>query len=431
MWKYCVLAATVVLIDVGFGPLMADDAISQVESRTARRSPSFKPALLRLRFRKPDETARFVELNKASQHLDHPELPAVLSESIELNLDRGQVTWSVLEAARLFCRLDQESLKDEQLALLTHRKANVSLTVVGVSEMARRRVPETFEIAVRLAQTPEFSQSFGMRRTIVDSAAQYSRPEAVEFLIDILVEHDGLLRYETARHLLRLTNQNFGGHPQRWRVWWAANKATFEFDSEISQAATAARDTEKVEAIPWPQVVPKFFEQPIYGKRVLFVIDRSRSMLSTVDGVTRNEEVQEELEVVINDLPEGTFFNLIAYEEERKPWATELSESTFEARSDAIRFVYSLLPQNKTALYDALEEALRHDENIEQIVLLSDGKPTAGRVVIPGAIVELITRQNAFSQTTIDAVGIDTRGDEELFLKQLTLRNFGKLRVIR
>lgn len=431
MWKYCILATAVAFIDLGLSPVMAGETASEVRSRASRQGPAFKTALLRLRFRKPDEAARFAELSKAAQHLDHPELPAVLAESIEVNLNRGQVTRSVIEAARLFCQLDRASLKDEQLALLTHQQANVSLTAVGVSELAQRRVPEAFDIVLQLAKRPEFSQSFGMRRTVVDSAAQYATPAAVEFLTAVLTEHDGMLRYETARHLTRLTKQNFGGYPQHWQEWWTANKASFEFDSEISKRPVETQDDGSVEAMPWPQPVPKFFGQPIYGKRVLFVIDRSRSMLSSVDGVTRNEEVQEELEGVIDDLPEGTFFNLIAYEEERQPWATELVESTFEARSAAIRFVYSLLPQNKTALYDALEEALRHDENTEQIVLLSDGKPTAGRVVIPGAIVELITRQNVFSQTTIDAVGIDTRGDEEQFLEQLTSRNFGTLRVIR
>lgn len=130
-------------------------------------------------------------------------------------------------------------------------------------------------------------------------------------------------------------------------------------------------------------------------------------------------------------MPDGAFFNLIGFVEERSFWGEELIESTPASRSDAIRFVYSLLPQNKTALYDALEETLRHDDNIELIVLLPDGKPTAGRILHPGVIVELITRQNAFSQTTISAVGIDTHGDNRLFLEQLTSRNLGELRVIR
>ena len=432
MWKCCLLIAAVALDGLALEQSAVADSPHPPDARASQRIPAFKPDLLRLRFRQPNEVARLSELTQATQyHLDNPDLPAALADSISFNLKRGHITVSLLEAVRSFSRLPQLTLKEKQLAVVTREDVDVSVAVVGVSELARRRIPEAFDVVTGLAETTEFSRSFGMRRTIVDSAAQYPTSEAAEFLIDVLAEYDGLLRYETARHLSRLTKQNFGGHPERWQNWWTANKASFEFDSEIPRSAIEARDSGKVEAMPWPQPVPKFFGQPIYGKRVLFVIDRSGSMSSTVDGVTRSEEVQEELEGVIDDLPEGTFFNLIGYEEERQLWATELVESTFDARSDAIRFVYSLLPENKTALYDALEEALRHDENIEHIVLLSDGKPTAGRVVIPGAIVELITRQNAFSQITIDAVGIDTRGDEELFLKQLTSRNFGRLRVIR
>jgi hypothetical protein len=431
MRKICTLVSAFVVC----GLICGHRVVAESPTRDLRVSPpaaEFKPDLLRLRFRRPNESARLVELALARRHhADHAELPAALADSIRFNLERRRISRSVLEAVRLFCQLDEPSLKDQQLALLTGENANTSVAVVGASELARRRVPEAFTVLAQLARSPDFARSFGMRRAVVNAAANYSPPEAVEFLIEILANHDGLLRYETARHLARLTKQNFGGYPQRWRDWWTANKAGFEFDSAVLAEQNAARKSDGSQAVPWPHVVPKFFGQAVYGKRVLFVIDRSRSMFSTADGVTRIEEVQEEMEGVIDDLPDGAFFNLIAYEEERQPWATELVESTVDARSDAVRFVYSLLPQNKTALYDALEEALRHDENIEQIVLLTDGKPTAGRVVIPGAIVELITQQNAFTQTTINAVGIDTRGDEELFLKQLTSRNFGELRVIR
>jgi hypothetical protein len=381
---------------------------------------------------RPDESARLAELARARRHhTEHAELPAALADSIRFNLERRRISRSVLEAVRLFCQLGEPSLKDQQLALLTAENTDTSVAVVGASELSRRRIPEASDVLVQLARSPDFSRSFGMRRAVVDAAANYSTPEAVGFLIETLAEHDGLLRYETARHLTRLTKQNFGGFPKQWQDWWAANKGRANLGSVDVATSVPASEPLKSSAMPWPQPVPRFFGQAVYGKRVLFVIDRSKSMLSTADGITRIEEVQEEMEGVIDDLPDGAFFNLIAYEEERQPWATELVESTVEARSDAVRFIYSLLPQNKTALYDALEEALRHDENIEQIVLLTDGKPTAGRVVIPGAIVELITQQNAFTQTTINAVGLDTRGDEELFLEQLTSRNFGELRVIR
>lgn len=431
MRKICALF----LVMAVSGQMLSQRVVADSPTRGRQASqlvPEFKPDLLRLRFRRTDESARLAELTLARQyHTGHVELPAALADSISFNLDRRRISRSVLEAVRLFCRLDDPALTDQQLTLLAGRNTDVSVAVVGVCELARRKIPQAFELLVRLARSPEFARSFGMRRAVVDAASNYPTPEAVDFLIKVLTEHDGLLRYKTARHLSKLTKQDHGGYPQRWQDWWSVSKGDFEFEPAALAITNVELKADDSQAIPWPHVVPKFFGQPIYGKRVLFVIDRSRSMLSSVNGVTRNEEVQLELERVIDDLPEGTFFNLIGYEEERQLWATELVESTVEARSDAVRFVYSLLPQNKTALYDALEEALRHDENIEQIVLLSDGKPTAGRVVIPGAIVELITRQNAFSQTTIDAVGIDTRGDEELFLKELTSRNFGKLRVIR
>jgi hypothetical protein len=431
MWKWLILC-TAALLHSGPAP---QQAIAESRSETTenrQRVAQFKPVRMRWLFRKSNESDRLAELDFAAQHhLQHPELPAVLTDSIQFNLDRNKVTLSVLEAVRLFCRLDEPSLKDQQLAFAKNRSADVSVAVVAAGELARRQVPEALAVLPGLAERPEFSKSFGMRRAVVDSAANYSRPAAIDFLIATLAEHDGLLRYEIARHLSRLTGQNFGGYPEHWQKWWEANKAEFRFDSAEPAGTVAASVPDKPPAMPWPQVIPKFFGQAIYGTRVLFVIDQSRSMLSTVDGVTRIEEVQEELEQVISDLPDAAFFNMIAYEEERQLWAGELVESTPEARSDAIRFVYSLLPRKKTALYDALEQALRHDENIEQIVLLSDGKPTAGRVVHPSVIVELISRQNAFSQTTINAVGIDTHGEERLFLEQLTSRNFGELRVIR
>jgi hypothetical protein len=430
MWKWLILCAAALHTGPAAQQAIADSRPAATENR--QRVAPFKIDRIRFLFRKSDESARLAELAFAAQHhIGHPELPAALADSIQFNLDRNEITLSVLEAVRLFCRLDEPSLKEQQLAFAQNRSADVSVAVVAAVELARRQVPETLAVLPGLAERPEFSKSFGMRRAVVDAVAKYSRPAAIEFLIATQAEHDGLLRYEIARHLTRLTGQNFGGYPEHWQKWWTANKAEFAFDAVEPAGTVAELASGKPQTMPWPQLVPQFFDQAIYGKRVLLVIDHSRSMLSTADGVTRIEEVQEELEQVIDDMPDGAFFNLIGFEEERKLWAGELVESTPEARSDAIRFVYSLLPRKKTALYDALEEALRHDENIEQIVRLSDGKPTAGRVVHPGVIVELITRQNAFSQTTINAVGIDTHGEERLFLEQLTSRNFGELRVIR
>ncbi|MGZ0163652.1 MAG: HEAT repeat domain-containing protein [Planctomycetales bacterium] len=213
MRKICTLVSAFVVC----GLICGHRVVAESPTRDLRVSPpaaEFKPDLLRLRFRRPNESARLVELALARRHhADHAELPAALADSIRFNLERRRISRSVLEAVRLFCQLDEPSLKDQQLALQTGENANTSVAVVGASELARRRVPEAFTVLAQLARSPDFARSFGMRRAVVNAAANYSTPEAVEFLIEILANHDGLLRYETARHLARLTKQNFGGIP--------------------------------------------------------------------------------------------------------------------------------------------------------------------------------------------------------------------------
>ena len=420
------LSGLIVLLATGFSaPTTWAQSPHASRTQSARaKTPPFKPDRLRTAFRRIDEAARLAGPPVAAAHVDDNRLPDALFESIQFNLQKQRVRRSVLEAVRLYSRLEPPRLKQSQLKLADPESQDVSVAVVAATELARRGVPEVFETLSGLAERPEFNKSFGMRRAVVDAVAQYPERRAVAFLIDTLERHDGQLRYTAARHLKRITGENFGGFAGDWKVWWSRNASRFQPAAPAESGGTA-------DDIPWPEAVPKFFGQSVYGMRVLFVIDRSGSMLSTADGVTRIEVVQEELEQVIDSLTDGACFNIVAYEEDRRWWGSKLVEVDDAARSDAVRFVYSLLPQNKTAMYDALEEALRHDENIEQIVLLSDGKPTAGKVIHPQMIVELISAQNAFTQTSINVVGIDTHGEERIFLERLTGRNFGELRVIR
>src|SRR5262249_37559944 len=153
-------------------------------------------------------------------------------------------------------------------------------------------------------------------------------------------------------------------------------------------SATVASD------MPWDQPVPKFYGVPIYAQRVVFVVDASKSMQSTVDGVTRLDDAQRELEQTIRGLPEGTYFNLIAYDVMPRLGNAKRVRADFQTRSDALRFVYSQAADRKTACYEALESALSLDPNLELVVFLSDGEPTAGRIVDPPRIVQAIAMHN-------------------------------------
>jgi len=177
--------------------------------------------------------------------------------------------------------------------------------------------------------------------------------------------------------------------------------------------------------------VPVFYGMNIYAKRVVFIVDRSKSMLSTVDEETRLEQAQTELVNAIKNLPDGTFFNIIAFDQTVIPWKPRLVSANLQTKREAFRAVWRLIAGRKTAAYDALERGLALDPNIELIVFLSDGRPTAGQIVVPDLIVDVITKQNLLLRATINTIGIDARDVNEEFLKDLAESNFGEYLSVR
>ncbi len=222
-----------------------------------------------------------------------------------------------------------------------------------------------------------------------------------------------------------MTGENFGGHGERWRKWWDKAERDFDF------ASVRKVEDKELEEIPWPDALPKFYGAPVYAARVVFVIDRSNSMRSSVKQVTRLTEAQKELEATIKIMPEGTLFNVIAYNNEVKIWSKKLVEATPVTKAEAIGFAAELNAQGMTASYDSLDEALKQDRALEAVYFLSDGKPTAGSIINQDQIVMAITKRNAAKRTAIHTIAIDSKGKELDFLKTLAEKNFGEYRQIR
>jgi hypothetical protein len=381
----------------------------------------FKPTRLLKAFRNGSEQARLAELALARNAVRDTTVGGALAEAIDLGLKRKRLQRSTLVAVGLFCSLHQPELTSRQNEL--SESSVTPVAIVAASTMSERKSPEAFEALTELTIRPEYTSSFGMRRAILDGIANYKEPRAVDFIIDAHDKHPGQLRYEATKHLMRLTGQNHGGHTDRWQDWWKANRDTFDFETAVALY--------NVKDIPWPHAVPHFFHVPIHAYRVLFVIDHSKSMLSTVDGVTRMRKVQLELQRLFKELRPETRFNVLGYNEELSLWAKGGVPATLQNRLDATRFAFSLIPENMTSFYDAVDLALNDGRNLELIVVLNDGRPTSGRVVNPSEIVRLLTEKNEFTQVSITALGIDLTDTERKFLKSLTANNFGELWEIR
>src|SRR4029453_4230499 len=103
--------------------------------------------------------------------------------------------------------------------------------------------------------------------------------------------------------------------------------------------------------------------------------------------------------------PHDPCFEIIAYNDFEQPYAGELVPATPAQKSGAVQFIFSLVAERKTDIYDTLSDALQVDANVEAILFLSDGEPNVGRIIDCPTILQRITQQNAQQRTSINTIG--------------------------
>ena len=283
---------------------------------------------------------------------------------------------------------------------------------------------------IKLENRREFPERYGFRRCVVDAVGRYQDKTAVDFLVDRMEQSDGQLKFETAMNLQRVTGQKFGGIAQDWRNWWKENRESHVFASRMDPEQPVALKVPP-RPIEWDEPRPSFYGMTIYAKRVVFIIDRSGSMNSSVGGETRLQRAQQELHRAINALNEYDHFNVVAFSDRMDVFSRRLLKATQENKVEGIRFGYGLEPNGGTACYEPLKMGLEASNDLELILFLSDGEPTAGAIVDPSAIITAISNLNMTQRTTIHTLGIDARDRHEAFLKNLAEKNLGKLLIIR
>ena len=357
----------------------------------------------------------------------------VLSQFADRETQAGRFSSSLVRTVQLLGRSEGPAAESKIVSLLSANDPRAVLLAADVCSTAKREA--ALDPLLKLADRKEYPQYFGFRRGVVDAVARYPQKPAIDFLVTTVSESNGQLKYEAARHLTRTTGQNFGGHAADWKSWWKESRSGFQFetvksDRSLTTSASGSR-SDGAGRMPWPEAVPEFYGVPIYAQRICFVIDRSKSMASTVDGETRLDRAVQELERAISGLPESDYFNIVAFDTDIKRFRRELIQATPEGKRMGISFAVGLDPGELTNCHDALMAGLDSDANLEAMLFLSDGEPTVGPIIDPFTIVEVVTDRNAFQRTTINTIGIDARGVHEEFLKQLAARNFGAYKSAR
>jgi len=220
-----------------------------------------------------------------------------------------------------------------------------------------------------------------------------------------------------------LSTQTMGALDELLRVAPAGSDDALRMAAAVQ---VALREAERSE--------PAFYNVPIRGRSIVLVVDVSYSMrepdpravdLSIAPGLTptKLDVARAELVKVLGSLPADVAVNVVAFSSNVTTLWQNPRLMDRDGLSEAIRWIGALQPRDETEPVAALEAAAAMQP--EQIVLLSDGRPT-DRETIARALLGLA--DGVSSRMRLDVVGIGPDQDRT-FLAALAARGRGELRL--
>jgi hypothetical protein len=228
-----------------------------------------------------------------------------------------------------------------------------------------------------------------------------------------------------------------------WKVFWAKEGPSFT----VKLAADAG------ETKPADAKYAKFFNLEVESDRVLFVVDFSGSMAEPItlrakvtgappgQTTTKAAIVVTELKRLIMSLPDGALVNIVVFGEDVRIWREEGGRPSLVKIDDAARddllgnFLDALRPSGPTNLHDALDKSLDfagralHDKyyaaGFDTLYVISDGAPTAGKVVDKDEIRRRVRETNNLRRITIHCITFGDQNDTD-FLGGMARENGGR-----
>lgn len=296
------------------------------------------------------------------------------------------------------------------------------ISMIAADSLGQNKRYDAIEFLKRQVDRDAFETHYGFRFNLVRALTQMHHPDAVEFLSDLQSRIDGQLHFEITQTLDQVTDADFLGDTERFERWQAGRKPKLVLKPASFESGSGSNPRMRFGERQ------KYYGIDINAKRLMFVIDRSGSMEDYDRGMTRLERAKLELTRAITDLPVDSEFGITFFETSVRQWRNELLPATEQNKREAIAFVQRLGYGDRTNTYGALLETLQFDSQLEAVFMLSDGRPTLGKIMQPAAIVADIMHRNRFRHLQFNTIGIAVNESTERFLKALADQSNGEYR---
>lgn len=276
-----------------------------------------------------------------------------------------------------------------------------------------------------------------VRSAAVRAMAQVRKKESISVLIDRLKAEEGRVRWDLRWALQNLTGERIEPDFKAWFHWWTTNETDFKMLSSAEAEKKLSSDAEE-EKKDLKTAVREGLYGPIYGERIAFLLDVSGSMtVGADDTATRIQIAKQELSKVLeNQISPNTYFNIITFAEEVRPFQRGLTRAKEKNIKKALKYIDTIRAGGETNAYGALEAAFK-DPDVDTIYLLSDGQPTVGEETIPEIIFQKVDELNRTRQIAINCIGFfpgfaknQNKKEARDFLRRLALENEGTYKEI-
>jgi len=304
------------------------------------------------------------------------------------------------------------------------------------------RDPEVIKILIPMLKDP-FDE---VQVAAVQALRKIGGKEVVEAFIGQIGKQGGRVLDDICDALIWLTGEDYGPSEVSWNSWWDREGE----DAEIR--GITREEYERIRAEAANSTTGTYYGLRVISRFVTFIVDISGSMEEPyeVDSVklpggrkgrgtgvnggqkgnkkreklAKIEVARRELLRVIDAIPDGTQFNIIAFESTFTPWRPALVEMEDGIRHDALDYVRKLTPRGMTNVYDTLTSAL-DDPEVNTIYFLSDGAPTMGKIVEPDGILAEIRALNQMRKVKIHTIGFHLDPAASILMRKLAEENHG------
>ncbi len=235
----------------------------------------------------------------------------------------------------------------------------------------------------------------GVRAGAIELLACTTGRDAALALVDRLdVEDRSRLKWRILVHLRSMSGADHGFDAEAWRAW--ARNREGAISTGEPRGGGPVGDTHVALA-----------GLPLVSDRVAFLIDLSGSMWGTkVAGRTRKEIVDTELSKALLSLPNSARFNVVPYASAAFPWEKRLVPADPAHVRSAIRDFERCRRSGRGNVWAGIEAALA-DEDLDAVVVLTDGVPTGGPHGDFDLLVALLLERNRFRNVAFDSILVD------------------------